>query len=207
MDKNIIWLDQALKNQNKSRAALGRAIGVDPGSVTRIFQGRRRIQVDEWKKIISWLGKQPPSFPLPDLTGGITMGESIPVVGVIMERVWQEGARRQPKRKEVAAIPSADYPPSEQYALEVDEESRTVGTSAEFVVCVPFEKMRRKIRDGDRLHCERHRDGLTQVVLRRAVLKSGSGFHLVGPNDADTTPIDDFEIKGLVIGRQERYVD
>lgn len=53
---------EAMEGQKKTRAELGRLLGLDSSQVTRIFQRRRRIQLHEMRAINEWLGQGlPPS--------------------------------------------------------------------------------------------------------------------------------------------------
>ncbi len=57
IDPDIRSLAQAMDQRGLRRAELGRLLGVDASQVTRIFDGRRRIQRHEWRKIEGWLGQ------------------------------------------------------------------------------------------------------------------------------------------------------
>lgn len=55
-DPEIAAIDAALKVKGHSRADLGRLLGLDSAQVSRLFNGRRRLQRHEAKKIDEWLG-------------------------------------------------------------------------------------------------------------------------------------------------------
>lgn len=56
MDPEIAAIDAAMKAQAKSKADLGRLLGLDSASVSRIFSGKRRLQLHEAREIQGWLG-------------------------------------------------------------------------------------------------------------------------------------------------------
>jgi hypothetical protein len=54
------WLREGLIRPNKSRRGLAKAIGIDPASVTRMLQGRRRFRVEEIAPAARYLDIAPP---------------------------------------------------------------------------------------------------------------------------------------------------
>jgi SOS-response transcriptional repressor LexA len=56
MDPEIAAIDSAMSAQGKSKADLGRLLGLDSASVSRIFSGKRRLQLHEAREIQAWLG-------------------------------------------------------------------------------------------------------------------------------------------------------
>lgn len=56
-------IDTAMKAQGKSRADLGRLLGLDSAQVSRIFSGRRRLQLHEARRIEEWLGGATTNHP------------------------------------------------------------------------------------------------------------------------------------------------
>lgn len=61
---DIRALAVAMDDRQHRRADLGRLLGIDASQVTRIFDGRRRVQLHEWRKIERWLGEaitEPPA--------------------------------------------------------------------------------------------------------------------------------------------------
>lgn len=55
-DPEIDSIDRLLKDQGKSRADLGRLLGLDSAQVSRLFSGKRRLQIHEAKRVQAWLG-------------------------------------------------------------------------------------------------------------------------------------------------------
>lgn len=56
VDPEITAIAEAMDAQGKSRADLGRLLGLDSSQVTRTFKGARRLQVHEHQKVMDWLG-------------------------------------------------------------------------------------------------------------------------------------------------------
>lgn len=56
-DPEIRALAEAMDTKGFIKADLGRLLGIDGSQVTRIFNGRRRIQRHEWRKLEGWLGQ------------------------------------------------------------------------------------------------------------------------------------------------------
>lgn len=56
IDPEITAIDQAMRAQGRSRADLGRLLGLDSAQVSRIFAGKRRLQRHEFQKTQEWLG-------------------------------------------------------------------------------------------------------------------------------------------------------
>lgn len=56
MPVNTKWFRAQLSDQGKSQADLARHMDIDKASLTRIFQGKRRLQLEECKKIARFLG-------------------------------------------------------------------------------------------------------------------------------------------------------
>jgi transcriptional regulator with XRE-family HTH domain len=50
------WMRQQLKEKGKSQADLARFLKVEPAIITRILQGRRRLQLDDCRQIARFLG-------------------------------------------------------------------------------------------------------------------------------------------------------
>ena len=60
-DLELVAIEQAMKSQGKSRAQLGRLLGLDSAQVNRLFNKKRRLQLHEHRKIQAWLGDATPS--------------------------------------------------------------------------------------------------------------------------------------------------
>ncbi len=54
--QTVALLFEELERQGRSRASLGRLLGLDGAQVFRIASGRRRLRLDEWQKAQAWLG-------------------------------------------------------------------------------------------------------------------------------------------------------
>lgn len=207
MDDFITWLTATLAAERKSQRALARHLKMDPSSVNLMFKGKRRVQLDEYLKIIDFVGKEPPpQFRLPGISRRAENVTTAPVKGIAMERTWREDGA-VPAGRQVAAVLGSEYPTGIQYALEVDDPERPEGVASEYVLCVPVNHMHRPIRIGDLLHCERKRSDLSQIVLRRVVLANDKRTLVVDRGETmEPEPLSNYAVIGFVIGRTERYV-
>ena len=59
-DKLLQWLKEGLSQPGLSQRGLARAIAIDPASVTRMPQGRRKMRPEEGGPIARYLGISPP---------------------------------------------------------------------------------------------------------------------------------------------------
>jgi phage repressor protein C with HTH and peptisase S24 domain len=55
-DPELAAIDAELRKQGRSRADLGRLLGLDSAQVSRTFAGTRRLQRHEYVKVTEWLG-------------------------------------------------------------------------------------------------------------------------------------------------------
>jgi phage repressor protein C with HTH and peptisase S24 domain len=55
-DAELDTIDALLRERGRSRADLGRLLGLDSAQVSRLFAGKRRLQMHEAKKVQAWLG-------------------------------------------------------------------------------------------------------------------------------------------------------
>jgi phage repressor protein C with HTH and peptisase S24 domain len=79
MDPEISAIDAAMKQQGKSKADLGRLLGLDSAQVSRMFSGKRRLQLHEAKAIHAWLGGEQKAV---DIGGTVTpMPGMVPLYG------------------------------------------------------------------------------------------------------------------------------
>ena len=80
IDPEVTAIDAAMKAQNRSRADLGRLLGLDSAQVSRIFSGKRRMQRHEHQAAVDWLGLGSVS---PQVSGGsiVAMPGLVPLYG------------------------------------------------------------------------------------------------------------------------------
>lgn len=55
VDPEVLAVFRAMEEQGRKKADLARLLEIDSSQVTRILQGRRRMQRHEWKKVEAWL--------------------------------------------------------------------------------------------------------------------------------------------------------
>lgn len=71
IDPEVVAIDAAMKQQSRSRADLGRLLGLGLAQISRIFAGKRRLQRAEHKATLEWLGI---NSPPPQAAGGTIVG-------------------------------------------------------------------------------------------------------------------------------------
>ena len=198
------WLKRELKKSGKTQAGLARHLKRGKDSVSLLLSGQRRLTHDDAVLIAGFIGVQLPGPIEPAVTAVELIG--VPVKGVAMEQMWREGVVK-PAMNVVAGVIDSTYPLEVQYGLLVDEPDRPPEIASECVLCVPIAKLQRPLRKNDLLHCERTRSVLTQTVLRRVASVNGKACR-VSPRGTNgpTEPIADYDVKGIVIGRTERFV-
>lgn len=57
MTINGNWFRTKLTQKNRSQRGLAKHLKLDPGAITLMFNGKRRMQLDEAQKIASFLGE------------------------------------------------------------------------------------------------------------------------------------------------------
>lgn len=80
IDPEVTAIGQAMEAQGKSKADLGRLLGLDSSQVTRLFSGKRRLQIHEHQRAMEWLGI---SAPPARMQGGaiVAMPGLVPLYG------------------------------------------------------------------------------------------------------------------------------
>ncbi len=63
---DVKWIEDALLATGKSRAALARAMGINPSGITRLLKGERELRAREVLKIERFLNARAPASVLPD---------------------------------------------------------------------------------------------------------------------------------------------
>lgn len=78
MDSDVLTVLALMKEQGKTKADLGRLLGLDSSQVTRITKGARRVQRHEMDKIQEWLGQA----ARPGMTGVVVpLPHMVPLYG------------------------------------------------------------------------------------------------------------------------------
>jgi phage repressor protein C with HTH and peptisase S24 domain len=80
LDPQIREIFSEMERQGRSKADLGRLLGLDSSQVTRMAGGKRRLQVAEYKKVVEWLGLA----GAPHVSGGAV----VPLPGLVPLFGW-----------------------------------------------------------------------------------------------------------------------
>lgn len=196
IDPEIEAIDAAMKAQGRSRADLGRLLGLDSAQISRVFAGKRRMQRAEHQKAVEWLGINAPPAALP---GGriVAMPGMVPLYG------WVGAA--SDSRLTLADQNLRGYVPMhpnqahvrEPFALEVSDVSMVPRYKpGEIVYLAPH---RWPSRDQDCVIVTRESHGFLKTFVRR---DAGAIFtEQLNPAGELTFPLDEVEAVHAVVGR------
>jgi hypothetical protein len=107
---------------------------------------------------------------------------------------------------EVSVVSQATIPAKDLYALQVGDHFAGGEIAAEYVVCAPMRLLGRKLRSNDRVHCERRRGALVQILVRKVARQSGKVVLVsLDPQRGEPIPLTEASIEGIVVGAYTRY--
>ena len=194
MDSDVLDIRAAMREQSKSQADLGRLLGLDSSQVNRIFNGKRRIQHHEMRKIEEWLGTAPNQVA----TGVVVAGpHMIPLYGFV--GAASEGRltlAEQNLRGFVPMHPGQQHV-RDAFALEVNDISMSPRYEpGEIVYLAPN---RWPTRDQDCVIVTKEGQGLLKRYIRRDHEKVV--LHQLNPEQDIDVPLDDIDAIHTVVGR------
>jgi hypothetical protein len=170
------WLEGVLKATGRNRSQLGVLLQGHRSAGTKIFNGQRKITVEDLEKLQREWGVAPPGslYAKPEPRSGTLTQHpdrgGIPVRGRIASHTWIVEEDRHPGLR-IGGVFDKSYPLSDQSAYQIDSPGRPgeryqVG---DFVITVPFASYRAKVLVGDVIVTRRIRQRLISYDLRRAV--------------------------------------
>jgi len=194
MDSDVLAIRAAMREQSKSQADLGRLLGLDSSQVNRIFNGKRRIQHHEMRKIEEWLGTTPNQAA----TGVVVAGpHMIPLYGFV--GAASEGRltlAEQNLRGFVPMHPGQQHV-RDAFALEVNDISMSPRYEpGEIVYLAPN---RWPTRDQDCVIVTKEGQGLLKRYVRRDHEKVV--LHQLNPDQDIDVPLGDIDAIHTVVGR------
>jgi len=196
MDADLTHIADRMSEQGKSRADLGRLLGLDSSQVNRIFNGKRRIQYHERLKIDQWLGDggvQPAAT-----TGVVVAGPNmIPLYGYV--GAASEGRLTLAEQNLRGYVPMhpAQQHVREAFALEVNDISMSPRYEpGEMVYLAPN---RWPMRDQDCVVVTKEGEGLLKRYVGRDLHKIT--LHQLNPAQDIEVAIDQVEAIHTVVGR------
>lgn len=195
MDADLTQIAALMAEQNKSRADLGRLLGLDSSQVNRVFNGKRRIQYHERIKIDEWLGQ---SQSLTATSGVVVAGPNmIPLYGYV--GAASEGRLTLAEQNLRGYVPMhpAQQHVREAFALEVNDISMSPRYEpGEMVYLAPN---RWPTRDQDCVVVTKEGEGLLKRFVRRDHTKIV--LHQLNPGADIDVQLDDIEAIHTVVGR------
>jgi hypothetical protein len=210
------WLRHGLRKPGKSGKGLATVLGVSESAVSRMLAGKRRFQLLELPKIAGYIEEEVPGSngaasqaaahdKIPDQPelGNEQAVPLVRVTAIIAPAVWREAGAVVAVAERIPASPDPRLSRMKQYACRIEAEPNR------FVICVPYDDIRKAPAAGDCVHVRRTRKGFFEDTLRivrigpngsvalelaGAATKSGEA-RIIYPAKAE-----DIEIKGLVVG-------
>lgn len=195
MDADTTMIANQMAEQGKSKADLGRLLGLDSSQVNRIFNGRRRIQYHERLKIDDWLGL---GAPTSHTTGTVVAGPNmIPLYGYVGAASEGRLTLAEQNLRGYVMMHPAQQHVREAFALEVNDISMSPRYEpGEVVYLAPN---RWPTRDQDCVVVTREGEGLLKRFVRREHTKVV--LHQLNPDQDIDVPLDDIEAIHTVVGR------
>jgi phage repressor protein C with HTH and peptisase S24 domain len=195
MDADIAMIAARMAEQKKTKADLGRLLGLDSSQVNRIFNDRRRIQHHERLKIDEWLGLAPAAS---SATGVVVAGPNmIPLYGYV--GAASEGRLTLAEQNLRGFVPMhpAQQHVREAFALEVNDISMSPRYEpGEIVYLAPN---RWPSRDQDCVVVTNEGEGLLKRFIRRD--QASVVLCQLNPSREITIGLDDIEAIHTVVGR------
>lgn len=197
MDADLTHIADRMSEQGKTRADLGRLLGLDSSQVNRIFNGKRRIQYHERIKIDQWLGEAGMQSQAP--TSGIVVAgpNMIPLYGYV--GAASEGRLTLAEQNLRGYVPMhpAQQHVREAFALEVNDISMSPRYEpGEMVYLAPN---RWPSRDQDCVVVTKEGEGLLKRYVGRD--HKTITLHQLNPDQDIQVGIDEIEAIHTVVGR------
>lgn len=184
-----------MTEQNKSKADLGRLLGIDSSQVNRIFNGKRRIQYHERLKIDEWLGMGGPAAVA---TGTVVAGPNmIPLYGYVGAATEGRLTLAEQNLRGYVPMHPAQRHVRDAFALEVNDISMSPRYEpGEIVYLAPN---RWPTRDQDCVVVTLNGEGLLKRFVRRETAKVVL-HQLNPPRDIDVA-LEEIDTIHSVVGR------
>jgi len=197
MDADTTLIAARMAELNKTRAELGRLLGLDSSQVNRIFNGKRRIQYHERLKIDEWLG-QGARQPLTNTSGIVVAGPNmIPLYGYVGAASEGRFTMAEQNLRGFVPMHPAQQHVREAFALEVNDISMSPRYEpGEIVYLAPN---RWPTRDQDCVIVKKDSEGLLKRFVRREQDKVVL-HQLNPPLDIDVS-LDEIDSIHTVVGR------
>ncbi|MET4683707.1 LexA family transcriptional regulator [Brevundimonas faecalis] len=184
-----------MEAQGKSKADLGRLLGLDSSQVNRIFNGRRRVQYHERLKIDEWLSSTGQSAPT---TGVVVAGPNmIPLYGYVGAASEGRLTLAEQNLRGYVQMHPAQQHIRDAFALEVNDISMSPRYEpGEMVYLAPN---RWPQRDQDCVVVTHEGEGLLKRFVRRE--NGNIVLFQLNPPQEIVKAIDDIDTIHTVVGR------
>lgn len=196
IDPEISAIDAAMAAQNKTKAALGRLLGLDSSQVSRTFSGKRRLQRHEHARVMEWLGISTP----PQQVSGATI---VPMPGMVPLYGWVGAASDgrltmadQSLRGYVPMHPNQAHM-KDAFALEVSDISMSPRYEPGEIVYVAPHRWPTRGQDCVLVTTDAH--GFLKRYLKRD--EAAVHLHQLNPDKEISFPLTEVEAVHAVVGR------
>lgn len=201
MDADMTYIAARMAEQAKSKADLGRLLGLDSSQVNRMFNGKRRLQYHERLKVDEWLGQAqggPSNQSSTPTTGIVVAGPNmIPLYGYVGAASEGRLTLAEQNLRGYVAMHPAQQHVREAFALEVNDISMSPRYEpGEIVYLAPN---RWPTRDQDCVVVTKEGEGLLKRFVRREHAKIV--LHQLNPDEDLDIALDDIEAIHTVVGR------
>jgi hypothetical protein len=198
------WIAKGLEKPGKNRSGLARALGINPSQITKMMDGKRRIQNDEIPIIAAYIEEPAPGSTAPAIDYGL------PIVAEAAADLWFkadsfDGRAISGKHPKIPPVPEFIAIP--QFAVKMTR-------NGVYAICVHYWQARQAATSGDLVLVERKQGALVEASIRRLYWFPEKRVWRLIPDIGDdtqeeinlggqvsdiTTEIDDFKVK--IIGR------
>lgn len=167
----LLWLKKGLSKPGKTQKGLARALGIDPMGVSRLVNGKRKLQIGELQKMSVYIGEQLPDFgrTIAATPAHISRG----VMGRIGPAIWQDGPA---DLGEVPGFEDRRFPIEKQRSYIIDSSIPGYGISrGAYILAVPFAEYAHYATPTSLCVIERTQGSLKNFTIGQAGEKPAAG--------------------------------
>ncbi len=170
----LLWLKKGLSKPGKTQKGLARALGIDPMGVSRLVNGKRKLQIGELQKISVYIGEHLPDLGRTIAATPADISRGVIVMGRIGPATWQEGSA---DLGEVPGFEDRRFPIEKQRSYIIDSSIPGYGISrGAYIIAVPFEDYAHYATPTSLCVIERTQGNLKNFTIARAGDKPAAGI-------------------------------
>lgn len=197
IDPAVEQIRAQMEAQGKSRADLGRLLGLDSSQVNRIFKGTRRIQLHEMRAVEGWLGLAATGSAAGTTASVVPMPNMVPLYGWVGAASEGRLTMAEQNLRGYVAMHPGQMHARDAFALEVNDISMSPRYEpGEVVYLAPH---RWPKRDQDCVVVTRDGQGLLKRFVRRD--ETSVLFRQLNPEQEFSVQVDEIDSIHAVVGR------